>query len=294
MNLFIFGDDKNLSKFKEIVTDIELTMTQVVYYNIESSNFSPILTHADYSVILVDAPLLESKWFYYLMGYYQDKNLSLSLFSFEETFQKIPQYVKELLKEPISNPKILKIKILGALNNLKLREQKYQARKRLRDADFFINFPEMVECIEKGNLSHLCDFVDVGYSPSSENKRGVSLVAISIRHRHFAIFNFLIERGANVHVISQDRGYNLLMEAVSIGSTEMLEKIIDFDADVNQLSKNNQTALILAVGQDSYEICKLLLKRGADPLIEDSLGMNAKDYADTFASKEIQKLLEKF
>ena len=64
--------------------------------------------------------------------------------------------------------------------------------------------------------------------------------------------------------------------------------------DLNTVSKDGQTMLVLAVGADKTEIVKMLAENGANPDIKDGMGMSAYDYAVLFKKTEILSILEKF
>ena len=73
-----------------------------------------------------------------------------------------------------------------------------------------------------------------------------------------------------------------------------VKKLIEHGADVNTINKDGQTNLILAVGENKPHICSLLVKKGANPDIKDSMGMSAYEYAVLFKNQEIIDILSPF
>ena len=61
-------------------------------------------------------------------------------------------------------------------------------------------------------------------------------------------------------------------------------------ANLNFVSRDGQTALILATGSENFQICRILAENGADPTIKDRMGMSSIDYATLFKKEEILNL----
>ncbi len=297
MNVCICGSAKNYEYLvnKNLLEDLSFLQFEFYDYNELSSN--QILVQAQYLVLLIDEEFVNHHYFYYLLGCWNERASSLTVYFASRNKKSLDElYTQDfasLFGEAVSNYKILKMKLKSAYNVFLIEEKKRKAKRRLMDAQLSLHLPELIDSIQKGEFSHVKDFIEIGFSPSAMNKKGVSLVALSIRSRNPDIFNFLVERGADLHVISEDRGYNLLLEAVVADDLKILKMLLEFNIDVNILSKNNQTALILAAGQNSFEVCQLLLEHGADKEISDNLGMTALDYANVFKYQPLIDLLEK-
>ena len=60
------------------------------------------------------------------------------------------------------------------------------------------------------------------------------------------------------------------------------------------ISKEGQSNLVLAVGADRVNICKLLVENGSDPDVKDSMGMSAYQYATLFKKEKIAEILKPF
>ena len=83
------------------------------------------------------------------------------------------------------------------------------------------------------------------------------------------------------------------MDAVWKGNKEITSLLVKAGADVNVISKEGQTMIILAVGSENLEICKILCDAGADVDISDQMGMSAYGYASLFKKEKILEILEK-
>ena len=91
----------------------------------------------------------------------------------------------------------------------------------------------------------------------------------------------LIERGAVVN----RKGWTPLHYAATNGHVEMVRYLLTQKAEVNALSPNESTPLMMAAMYGSDDAVNALLAAGADPARKNQLGMTAADFA-TKADRE--------
>ena len=120
------------------------------------------------------------------------------------------------------------------------------------------------------------------------------MLNVAARNNCTKMINKLLDLGADINAISKDRGYTALMDAILRGNEKNVSIFIEHGADVNTINKDGQTNLILAVGENKPHICSLLVKKGANPDIKDSMGMSAYEYAVLFKNQEIIDILSPF
>lgn len=120
------------------------------------------------------------------------------------------------------------------------------------------------------------------------------MLNIACRSDNLDAVKWIVELGADINAVSEDRGYTALMDAVWRGNKEITEYLISQKAELNTISKEGQTNLVLAVGADKTEIVQLLAENGADPDIADAMGMSAYGYAQLFKKDNILAILEKY
>jgi TonB family protein len=82
-----------------------------------------------------------------------------------------------------------------------------------------------------------------------------------------------------------------LTRAVTDGDAATVQALVAAGSDVNTTASGGQTPLILAILFRRTQILSLLLEAGADPLLPDSLGLNALDWAQRKGFAEGLKLL---
>lgn len=137
-------------------------------------------------------------------------------------------------------------------------------------------------------------YIEAGMSANAVDSEGSPMLNIAVRSDNFAAVKWLVSCGANINCVSKDRGYTPIMDSVWRGNLEMTKYFIEKGAELNTISKEGQTMLILAVGSEKTDIVKLLAENGADPDIQDEMGMSAYGYAKLFKKEEIVSILEKY
>lgn len=134
-------------------------------------------------------------------------------------------------------------------------------------------------------------FINAGVDINSRDDLGTPMLNIAVRNDNEEFAKKLIELGADINAVSEDRGYTAVMDAVWRGNEELTELLIKKGAELNTISKEGQSNLVLAVGADKVNICKLLAENGADPDIKDMMGMSAYGYATLFKKEKIVSIL---
>ncbi len=133
-------------------------------------------------------------------------------------------------------------------------------------------------------------FLEAGFDVNRLSSENTSPLAAATRKGHFEIVRILLEAGADLNGISEDRGHSPLMDAAAEGHRDILEFFIGKGADLTCQNKNGQSALVLATGNGHYECAAVLLDAGADCDQSDSMGLSARKYAELY---KIRSLLEK-
>lgn len=137
-------------------------------------------------------------------------------------------------------------------------------------------------------------YLSAGLDINARDKDGTPVLNVACRYENLDAVKWLCSLGADINAVSEDRGYTALMDAVWKGNKEIAAYLVSQKADLNIISKEGQSNLILAVGADRTEIVQLLAENGADPDIQDGMGMSAFAYAQLFKKEEILAILEKY
>ena len=124
-------------------------------------------------------------------------------------------------------------------------------------------------------------------------------LALDTNVKFFDLANLLIKKGADVNAI-YGTGYEKqtpLCSAVSLSGNKdpeqnakalrTIKQLLEANADVNQAAPRGQTALHIAVSDDSrLDVAKLLLEYGADFECKNSFGLEAFDHRVCGLSQE--------
>ena len=147
--------------------------------------------------------------------------------------------------------------------------------------------------LEKEKTEICKSILNSGIDVNSKTLQGVPLLCVATRNDSKEMLELLLEKGADINEVSEDRGYSPVMDAVWRKNYEIAKLLIDHGADLSTMSSDGQSILVLAVGNGNSKIVKLLLDSGADPDVKDSMGMSARGYASLFKNEELMKLMEK-
>lgn len=167
------------------------------------------------------------------------------------------------------------------------------ARESLIALGIGINEANMAQRVAAGDLEAVENFLHIGYSPDTHDQ-GVNLLISATRNGHRKIIDLLLNHGADVNIISQDRGNTALMEAAVRGDETSVRKFFAHQANPDLQSKSGQTALMLAVGEGHKGVVNAILEHRPNIAIIDQLGMTAKKYAELFRHEEIIASIEEY
>jgi hypothetical protein len=175
-----------------------------------------------------------------------------------------------------------------------LRRETGAARDVLLQMGISVTKESLVRCVREGAVRELVLFLAAGFSPDTRDEAGVALLHHAARTGNQEMLQTLVEAGAQVNFLAEDRGSSALLDAVMIRRPDMARILMDAGADVNLTSKDGQSALIIAAGAGDPSCVEMLLKAGADPDEPDALGASARKYAALFHNRDIQSLFDTY
>ena len=248
------------------------------------------LDKSTHVIVLVSDSSLLTPWFPFVVGYISGR-LPKGILYHKKTVQIPDPYISTLVE--FSDQETLKTHFSDERNIWYKQEKINDAKTDLVETGIGITNENFALCVVQGNTTAVNNFLILGFSPDTENAKGVPLLILSIRNHHSDIVTILLQHGADVNKKSGDRGNTALMDATVSGNLEIVRELLDAGADINCKSKNGQTALMLAVGEGKTTISEELINRGADLSITDNLGMSAKKYAELFKQTSILEMIQK-
>ncbi len=168
------------------------------------------------------------------------------------------------------------------------------AKKKLLDK----GIPYTQDCfatyIAKNKIQIFNDFLEAGMDINSRDDLGTPILNVACRNDNYEFVTKILDLGADINAVSLDRGYTAVMDSVWRGNEKITSYLIKKGAELNTINKEGQTNLILAVGANRYNICKLLVENGSDPDVKDQMGMSAYTYACLFKKTSIAELLKPY
>ncbi|KLI46130.1 ankyrin repeat domain-containing protein [Brachyspira hyodysenteriae] len=125
-----------------------------------------------------------------------------------------------------------------------------------------------------GDIKTVENYINNGGNIDAEDESGFTGLMLSSGRKHENIVDLLLKHKANPNIVHSSSGVTALILASTVKNNEkILEKLIDNGADINA-STFGLTALTQSLTQTNNSNVLLLLKKGADPNINLSLGNN--------------------
>ena len=124
------------------------------------------------------------------------------------------------------------------------------------------------------SLGIVRSLLEAGAAVNSQDREGLSSLAIASQYGSYKIVELLKQYGANVQLSTVDRSTPLMI-ACQNGHEDIAALLLNSQADPNVQNNKNNTALILACEQQLAQTVSLLLSIGADPNLQNKMGWTA-------------------
>lgn len=119
---------------------------------------------------------------------------------------------------------------------------------------------DVVNAIKSGNNDYLKLKLEKGLDPNSVDENQTQLLYISVFYNNLEAVNLLLSAGA-----TQDfDDITPLMYAAETGNKEILRALVNAGGDINKITRNGETALIMAVRAEQTGMVKELINYGVD------------------------------
>ncbi len=135
------------------------------------------------------------------------------------------------------------------------------------------------------------EMIKKGTDVNAADASGTTALMTACRWADLWSVSFLLRHGATADKPRSPKGRTPLMVACAYYSGKAIcSMLIDYGADVNALSNEGITPLMLAAQNAKVDVIEVLLKKGANPGTKDQNGKIAYNYAET---AEISDYLKK-
>ena len=296
MNWLLFTSQK-FDKFDKIEKLLSNNNGNCTIINIEDvasdtvdSSLFATLSHSSYAIFNLPSEFINHKSILFVLGYVIGKGVPV--------FVSKSILKSEFVLDLVNVENVIDFSDFDNLENLLnqnlptyiANEEKKKAMKVLFEKGIPFNPDCFSFQISKNNLE-ICElFVKAGMDVNERDSAGTPFLCDAARTGKKDMVQWLLEKGAEIDAVSQDRGYSAVMDAVWKSNKEIVELLVSKGANLNFVSRDGQTALILATGSGNFDICRILAENGADPTIKDRMGMSSIDYATLFKKEEILNL----
>jgi ankyrin repeat protein len=115
----------------------------------------------------------------------------------------------------------------------------------------------------------------IGTDVDATDPKGENALMLAAFHADLPTVQLLLRRGAEVN----KPGWTPLHYAVTGGSLQITQMLLERHAFIDATSPNSTTPLMMAVRHRRSEIARLLVDEGADPTLKNESGWTAAEYA---------------
>ena len=117
--------------------------------------------------------------------------------------------------------------------------------------------------------------LDKGADINQQNVEGKNVLDLAFANNNIGMIKFMVEHGADVNKVNNDRIY--LMDCKR-DSTELTELFIAHNADVSHVTADGENVLMVAIRNLNMPLIKYALERNVDVNAKDSEGLTATLY----------------
>jgi ankyrin repeat protein len=136
----------------------------------------------------------------------------------------------------------------------------------------------LIAAVQQNRLEEVCDYLDAGLDPNlQEPATGESVLAIAAFGGNRAVVEALLNAGADPNFLETTAWP--LSNASGQGHPQIVELLLDHDAEVDSLDEDGGTALSDAAAGGHLEIVEVLLEAGANARPKDKYVKPAIIYA---------------
>lgn len=143
----------------------------------------------------------------------------------------------------------------------------------------------------EGKLELMRLFLSRGADIDKLNANGESALALAALRGKFEAVKWLLERGARIN--GGPRQWSALHYAVFGGHKEIADYLMARGADVNALSTNGSSVLMMAVREGKEDLVRTLLEKGADRSVKNDWGDGALEWSMRYERLNIARMVSK-
>lgn len=141
----------------------------------------------------------------------------------------------------------------------------------------------------EGKIDLMRLFISRGADINAVNANGETALVLAAWRGNQEAVTWLLERGARINM--PDRQWSALHYAVFAGHASVAEDLIAQGANINALSTNGSSVLMMAIYEGREDLAKKLIEKGADPRPKNDWGDGALEWAMRYNHLNIAKMV---
>lgn len=156
-----------------------------------------------------------------------------------------------------------------------------------------ISDKEFVKCVNNGDYSTVKKQLKLGADPNIYDEEGNPLLFLPIINGDDEMMDILLSFDkCNINIISYDLRTPLLI-AVELDDLEFVKSLIKSGANIDCIDGSGKTPLLLALEEGRFEIAEYLMKRGCNVNAVDGLGQSALHFVANGTHSHCIKMVDK-
>lgn len=141
----------------------------------------------------------------------------------------------------------------------------------------------------EGNVELMRLFLSRGADINAVNSAGETPLALAAWKGKLETVQWLLERGAKVN--PPPRQWSALHYAVFAGHKEVAEYLMAQGANINALSTNGSSVLMMAIYEGREDLARLMIEKGADRTVKNDWGDGGLEWAMRFGHLKIARMI---
>ena len=141
----------------------------------------------------------------------------------------------------------------------------------------------------EGNIDMMRLFISRGADMNRMNANGETAIILAAWRGKLDAVKWLVERGARIN--APPRQWSPLHYAVFAGQREVVDYLMAEGADINALSTNGSSVLMMAIYEGREDLARLLIENGAERAFKNDWGDGALEWAMRYNQLGIARMI---